>query len=217
MRFEGPRYALHEIWPLFVRFISNTGCKHGDSKDVPIFAALRFVGEDGSLRNGKRVESETSISQTVKCWSSIALSYFLYQPRYSQRTYLISTQSSMSSFRNHRIVIASLFLPTIPVLGESGPPTPEQPIQDNVQSTISAVANRLVAANICTDPKPLRPSIITTSNHKRQLSANNGPLKSIVEDLKDKVTRLFFQLYSSTIHIHSYPSDPTSYSHSFTN
>ncbi|KAF8809892.1 alpha,alpha-trehalose-phosphate synthase [Phlegmacium glaucopus] len=95
----------------------------------------------------------------------------------------------MSSFRNHRIVIASLFLPTTAVLGESGPPTPERPIQDsNTDSTISAVTNRLIATNIAVDPtkpKPLKPSINTTSNHNRQPSAS-GPLKSIVEDLKDK-------------------------------
>jgi len=99
-------------------------------------------------------------------------------------------QSSMSSLRSHRIVIASLFLPTTAVLGESGLPTPERPIQDNnTNNTISAVTNRLVVANIPVDPtksKPLKPSINTTTNHNRQLSAS-GPLKSIVDDLKDKV------------------------------
>ena len=86
----------------------------------------------------------------------------------------------MTSFRNHRIVIASLFLPTIAVIGESGPPTPEQPVQDCVASTISAVADRLGAPNIAGDPviNALNPSVIT--NRSR-------PLKSIVEDLKDKV------------------------------
>jgi trehalose 6-phosphate synthase complex regulatory subunit len=88
----------------------------------------------------------------------------------------------MSSFRNHRIVIASLFLPTIAVIGESGPPTPEQPVQDCVESTISAVADRLGAPNIAGDPiakpNPLNPSATTN---------RSSPLKSIVEDLKDKV------------------------------
>jgi trehalose 6-phosphate synthase/phosphatase len=95
----------------------------------------------------------------------------------------------MSSFRNHRIVIASLFLPTIAVLGESGPPTPEKPIQNNVDGTISAVTDRLVAGNNVLDPtkpKALKPSI-SAAGHNRQLSAS-GPLKSIVEDLKDKVS-----------------------------
>lgn len=98
-------------------------------------------------------------------------------------------QSSMSSFRNHRIVIASLFLPTIAVIEESSPPTPQQPTDENLDKTISAVADRLVNANIAVDPvaksKPLK-SIITTNIHHRQPSASS-PLKSIVEDLKDKV------------------------------
>lgn len=102
----------------------------------------------------------------------------------------------MSSFRNHRIVIASLFLPTIAVVEESTPPTPEQRFRDNIDSTISSVADRLVTANTTCDPiaksKPLlKSSIITTNNHHRQPSASS-PLKSIVEDLKDKVCRHCF-------------------------
>ena len=102
----------------------------------------------------------------------------------------------MSSFRNHRIVIASLFLPTIAVVEESTPPTPEQRFRDNIDSTISSVADRLVTANTACDPiaksKPLlKSSIITTNNHHRQPSASS-PLKSIVEDLKDKVCRHCF-------------------------
>lgn len=112
----------------------------------------------------------------------------------------------MSSFRSHRIVIASLFLPTVAVIGESGPPTP---VQD---TTISAVADRLVASNTTVDsiikPKPLKPSIITTT---RQLSTN-GPLKSIVEDLKDKVSTSFFWVAR---HSHS-SSEPSCHSNSFT-
>ena len=68
------------------------------------------------------------------------------------------------------------------MLEESGSPTPQQPVQDSVENTISAVADRL-GANIAGDPiiksKPLKPSIITTNR--------SGPLKSIVEDLKVKV------------------------------
>ena len=99
----------------------------------------------------------------------------------------------MSSFRNHRIVIASLFLPTIAVVEESTPPTPEQPFGDSLDGTISAVADRL---NIAVDPvaksKPLKGSILTANNHHRQPSASSSPLKSIVEDLKDKVYTSFF-------------------------
>ncbi|KAF8153874.1 glycosyltransferase family 20-domain-containing protein [Crassisporium funariophilum] len=112
----------------------------------------------------------------------------------------------MASFRNHRIVIASLFLPTTAVLGESGPPTPEQPIQHpqnsqqqqlqqqgDAEKTIPAVATRLAAAvaasaaagDAGSAKKPLKPSLITNASHTRQSSAS-GPLKSIVEDLKDK-------------------------------
>jgi hypothetical protein len=102
------------------------------------------------------------------------------------------TVINMSSFRNHRVVIASLFLPTIAVIEESIPPTPEQPYGHNLDSTISAVADRL-AANIAVDPiaksKQLK-AIITTNIHHRQPSASS-PLKSIVEDLKDKVYVIF--------------------------
>ena len=124
-----------------------------------------------------------------------------------------SQQSSMSSFRNHRVVIASLFLPTVAVIEESTPPTPEQPFGVSLESTISAVADKLAAANIAVDPiakKPLKASII---NHHRQLSASN-PLKSIVEDLKDKVFVIFDNNY---IPLHSSSSEPSCYTQSFTN
>ena len=111
----------------------------------------------------------------------------------------------MSSFRNHRVVIASVFLPTIAVVEESTPPTPEQPFGDNLDTTISAVANRLVTANVPADlpakPKPLKSSIITTKNHHRQPSASN-PLLSIVEDLKDKVRHSCPKLCHSPLIIH---------------
>lgn len=97
-----------------------------------------------------------------------------------------------NSFRNHRIVIASLFLPTIAVLGDSGPPTPKQPIQDNVDNTISAVTNRLVSANIAVDPTKLKPLNPSTS------PSASGPWKSIVEDLKDKVQYTLFTIVPLT-------------------
>jgi trehalose 6-phosphate synthase/phosphatase len=102
----------------------------------------------------------------------------------------------MSSFRNHRIVIASLFLPTTAVLRESTPSTPEQPVQvhhDATATIVPALAQRLQAAVNTTaptpsdgKPKPLKLSLTATNSHNRQPS-NSGPLESIVEDLKDKV------------------------------
>ena len=64
----------------------------------------------------------------------------------------------MSLFRNHGVIIASLFLPETAVLGEEIPETPEKaPITEEAAAALT--------------PQPLR----------------GGPLKSIVEDLKDKV------------------------------
>lgn len=93
----------------------------------------------------------------------------------------------MSSFRSHRVVIASLFLPTTAVLGESAPPTPEAYAHnDSAASTIPAVAHRL--ASVAEAGKPLKPSLITSPHNGHTRSASNsGPLKSIVDDLKDKV------------------------------
>ena len=73
------------------------------------------------------------------------------------------------------------------MLGESSPSTPEHPVQpESVGGTISAVADRLVGASIAGDtalkPKSLRASILTTNR-----PPNGSPLKSLVEDLKDKV------------------------------
>jgi trehalose 6-phosphate synthase/phosphatase len=83
----------------------------------------------------------------------------------------------MASFRNHRVVIASLFLPTTAVLGESPPITPDQEQEDDpsqlAETTIPAVAQRLADNGMF-------------NTHSRQPS-QTGPLKSIVDDLKDKV------------------------------
>ncbi|EDR09311.1 alpha,alpha-trehalose-phosphate synthase [Laccaria bicolor S238N-H82] len=89
----------------------------------------------------------------------------------------------MSSFRNHRVIIASLFLPTTAVQGESGPPTPDPPLVtttgNDSQINLPAVTLRLAAS-------PLKPAIVNRTNtHSRQSSAS-GPLKSIVDDLTDK-------------------------------
>ncbi|KAH9948505.1 glycosyltransferase family 20-domain-containing protein [Amylocystis lapponica] len=71
-----------------------------------------------------------------------------------------SSNPTMSSLRHHRIIIASLFLPTTAVLDDSNPPSPGELAQ---------------------------PSFISpTPNVRGPLSRAAGPLKSIVEDLKDK-------------------------------
>ncbi|KAF9490894.1 alpha,alpha-trehalose-phosphate synthase [Pleurotus eryngii] len=94
----------------------------------------------------------------------------------------------MSSFRNHRIVIASLFLPTTAVLGESGPPTPEKRLRDPPSLAIPPSAFRSL-------DKPKLTSSRTggTAPRTRSSSVTNalaasipGPLKSIVEDLQGK-------------------------------
>ncbi len=97
----------------------------------------------------------------------------------------------MASFRNHRIVIASLFLPTTAVLGESPPVTPEHPhpVADaGPESTIPAVTQRLTA-ELSPKKGSLKPSLVLNA-HSRQHS-QSVPFKSIVDDLKDKVQLRF--------------------------
>ncbi|KAF6749841.1 trehalose-phosphatase [Ephemerocybe angulata] len=96
----------------------------------------------------------------------------------------------MSSFRNHRVIIASLFLPTTVVVGESEAPTPAENAAAPLIS-IPAVAQRL--AGLALDKaKPLKSALAQNkavapahNAHSRSASAS-GPLKSIVEDLRDK-------------------------------
>ena len=92
----------------------------------------------------------------------------------------------MASFRNHRIVIASLFLPTTAVLGESPPVTPENddvgltlPAALGPETTISAVAQRLAEQTSAT-----KGGLLNTHSRSHSMTV---PLKSIVEDLRDKV------------------------------
>jgi hypothetical protein len=78
----------------------------------------------------------------------------------------------MSSLRNHRVVIASLFLPNTAVLGESHPPTPD------VNSTL---------------PLPdVFPGHVIDQGFKLSLPPPRArapaPILSIVEDLKDKAS-----------------------------
>ncbi|KAF8656163.1 hypothetical protein AX16_002732 [Volvariella volvacea WC 439] len=81
----------------------------------------------------------------------------------------------MSSFRNHRVVIASLFLPNTAVLGESGPPTPVDRAP-NGQLSAHAVHQRLHD----------KPKARTVPSRQGTVGTASGPLKSIVDDLKDK-------------------------------
>jgi trehalose 6-phosphate synthase/phosphatase len=90
----------------------------------------------------------------------------------------------MGSFRNHRIVIASLFLPSTAVLGDSFPPTPDHNVKDPSLAMIPS-AYPIVAEKA----QGYRP----TMHHSRNPSLP-APLKSIVEDLKDKVN-ITFQAY----------------------
>jgi len=79
---------------------------------------------------------------------------------------------AMNSLRNHRVVIASLFLPNTAVLGESYPPTPD------VHSPL---------------PLPeVFPGHAKDQGFKLALPPSKartpGPIFSIVEDLKDKAS-----------------------------
>ncbi|KIK93311.1 glycosyltransferase family 20 protein [Paxillus rubicundulus Ve08.2h10] len=82
----------------------------------------------------------------------------------------------MSSFRNHRIIIASLFLPTTAVLGESNPPTPDIPAKSP-----PAQSNPTARIPNGTPIPPFR-------HQPSKSSGANAPLKSIVEDLKSRAT-----------------------------
>lgn len=103
----------------------------------------------------------------------------------------------MSSFRNHRVIIASLFLPSTVVVGESEPTTPARSPDtgDSLIDALGAIAQRLAK-----EPgKPLKSALsnkgisITPSHNSHSRSASaNVPLKSIVDDLKDKV-RIFIR------------------------
>lgn len=71
---------------------------------------------------------------------------------------------TMSSLRHHRVIIASLFLPNTAVLGDSAPSSPDEP--------------GLQTPGFAPQTPSVRPPLAPRAT---------GPLKSIVEDLKDKV------------------------------
>ncbi|KAI0056939.1 alpha-trehalose-phosphate synthase [Artomyces pyxidatus] len=75
----------------------------------------------------------------------------------------------MSSFRNHRVIIASLFLPNTAVLGESHPSTPE----------LHAIPTHIPNFHNY-GGQPLKTPLAAPGIRA------SAPLKSIVEDLKDK-------------------------------
>ncbi|KAG2078648.1 glycosyltransferase family 20 protein [Suillus decipiens] len=77
----------------------------------------------------------------------------------------------MSSLRNHRVIIASLFLPTTAVLGESSPPTPD-------------IYAREIGATATQDLGGRPPAFKHTSS--RSIGSTPAPLKSIVDDLKSR-------------------------------
>ncbi|TFK65857.1 alpha,alpha-trehalose-phosphate synthase [Pluteus cervinus] len=98
----------------------------------------------------------------------------------------------MTSLRNHRVVIASLFLPTTAVLGESGPPTPERVPSHSESLSIPAINLRLVDGQ-----KTGRPPV-TRHHSSIGVGSSVGPLKSIVEDLRDKTRNATPALRSPT-------------------
>jgi len=87
-----------------------------------------------------------------------------------------SLSSTMANLRNHRVVIASLFLPTTAVPGESIPPTPD------IQASQPGFSLKFPLGNDKTG-LPLGKHVGQTSG-----LGVNPPIRSIVEDLKDKVT-----------------------------
>lgn len=76
----------------------------------------------------------------------------------------------MSSLRNHRVIIASLFLPTTAVPGESSPPTPD-------------IYAREVGTTAATQDLGGRPPAFKHAS-SRSIGSTPAPLKSIVDDLK---------------------------------
>lgn len=96
----------------------------------------------------------------MKSLKSTSLDRSLPSPSSFSTTTISAT---MSSLRHHRVIIASLFLPNTAVLGDSAPSSPDEP--------------GLQTPGFAAQTPSVRPLVPRTP----------GPLKSIVEDLKDKV------------------------------
>ncbi|KAK0472525.1 alpha,alpha-trehalose-phosphate synthase [Armillaria novae-zelandiae] len=92
--------------------------------------------------------------------------------------------SSSSSFRNHRVVIASLFLPNTIVLGTdgSGKSTPDK-LAPRTTSKTNGVSSALKPKEINMPEVVLR---LQNDKTKPAVLSRPAPLKSIVEDLKDR-------------------------------
>jgi trehalose 6-phosphate synthase complex regulatory subunit len=78
----------------------------------------------------------------------------------------------MSSLKNHRVVIASLFLPNTVVLGESHPPTPDVRSELPLPDVFPGHAKDQEFKLSLPSPRNRTP----------------GPILSIVDDLKDKAS-----------------------------
>ncbi|KAK0492831.1 alpha,alpha-trehalose-phosphate synthase [Armillaria luteobubalina] len=92
--------------------------------------------------------------------------------------------SSSSSFRNHRVLIASLFLPNTIVLGTdgSGKSTPDK-LAPRTTSKTNGVSSALKPKEINMPEVVLR---LQNDKTKPAVLSRPAPLKSIVEDLKDR-------------------------------
>jgi hypothetical protein len=100
--------------------------------------------------------------------------------------------SQMSSFRNHRVIIASLFLPSTVVVGESEPGTPERlALGNHAPVSIPAIAQRLArdAGKPLKSALSNKPSLQPAHNSHSRSNSATGAILSIVEDLRDKVRR----------------------------
>ncbi|KAK0200593.1 glycosyltransferase family 20 protein [Desarmillaria ectypa] len=92
--------------------------------------------------------------------------------------------SSSSSFRNHRVLIASLFLPNTIVLGTdgSGKSTPDK-LAPRTMSKANGVSSNVKPKEINMPEVVLR---LQNDKTKPAVLSRAAPLKSIVEDLKDR-------------------------------
>ena len=104
------------------------------------------------------------------------------------------------SYRNHRVVIASLFLPSTAVLGESAPSTPDLYARDPLSTT----PGRPRLLGLPTEVPGTPPAVLQpyTPGHSRKTSLP-APMKSIVEDLKDKVCNSLFERITTLICVFS--------------
>ncbi|KAH6904345.1 trehalose-phosphatase [Coprinopsis sp. MPI-PUGE-AT-0042] len=101
-----------------------------------------------------------------------------------------TTATTMSSFRNHRVIIASLFLPTTVVIGDSEAPSPTG--NRRFAEEVAAVSIPALAARLAAEKgTPLKSALTNKTvakahNSHTRSSSQTGPLPSIVDDLKDK-------------------------------